>query len=654
MATTKRGIRYPYGEDYDLDADVPEDLKKMAESTDEAIDDVEKNLEEKLGTYENTYDSTETYSIGSIVVYDKKIYECLQETTGEFDTTKWQEVTVKELIDKVEEITTDIEEEQATQNESIEELKTRVTELNQENEDLKNNQLTNIPPPATSHYLQDSADSRFRKFIPIGRTTQESDPTPENPVPIKNTGDNVNEFDKDDTTKILDMYINPSNNLISSSSNAKSFYIECEKNKEYTISRKAGQRFVVGTTTAIPTSGMTVNDKVYDMTADKLTIKTGSNDNYIICFYYLSSADTLSEEEIRNSIKVEKGTKATPYSPYGCGNVNEKIENFNIWDEELERGKINVTTGENASSSDNMRSKNFIPINSSFTYYLYNGSLLNVASSRMLGFFYDKDKNYISNTSVNNTTFVTPTNAKYLRFFCAADYGINYKNDICINVSNSALNGTYVPHSEQNISFPLAQGQKFYEGSHPADDEKVHHKWGEVVLDGTENWEQTSTATSGKYRWLLNVNNVKATSSTSEIPEIFSTHYKAVAFGGGNGTYNNVQGISVANYGSKIGIYDNTYNTDLNAWKAYLAEQYANGTPVRVVYQLAEEQKEDFTEEQQTAWEQIKKARTYKNITHISSEDETPANVEIEYVVDINTIDDRITALEAKVDLLEE
>lgn len=108
-----------------------------------------------------------------------------------------------------------------------------------------------------------------------------------------------------------------------------------------------------------------------------------------------------------------------------------------------------------------------------------------------------------------------------------------------------------------------------------------------------------------------------------------ASKFKCTHFISANGT-TIVNGISGTKYATYINANIDGV-TSLATFKTWLAEQYANGTPVKIQYKLAEEKTEDFTEEQKTAWEQIKKARTYKNITHISSEDETPAELKIQY-----------------------
>ena len=679
MATTKRGIRYPYGEDYDLDADVPEDLKKMAESTDEAIDDVEKSLEEKLGTYANTYDSTKTYSIGSIVVYDKKIYECLEETTGKFDTTKWQEVTVKELIDKVEEITTeivseveeeikpsieevkqeisDIEEDQVTQNESIEELKTRVTELKEENEDLKNNQLTNTPEVATSHYLQDSADSRFRKFIPIGRTTQEST-TGRNLVyntllPKTASGVTITYDASRDVYKLSG----------TATANANAYIIDytvsivslnSNESIEFYIERVSGTKKVQFMCYFVPDDESAKDYTYYTILNENQTgivrnVKTPNKSGKLAYVQFYLASGTTYNDEVR--IMVSKTLNAT-YEPYtggepapspnypqdikntgDNGSVNEKVQNKNLFDKtKATNGYINFNDG-SFTASEQYTSSDYIQIEEGQQYY---SNYLTFSSSSFGLAFYNKNKKYIRGSQLINKITV-PDNAEYIRF-CVRNS--NYSSGTYITDINTLyfVKGNsptdYVPHAEQNISFPLAEGQKFYEGSYPDDDdEKVHHKMSERVFDGSddESWSLQSINSNGIANFAIGLADYSGRDENLSLCDYFSSQSTPIAQTTNEGYYLT---ISKTLY---IRIKSTTASTvaELRTW--------LSNHNMKFQYELAEEQTEDFTEEQKTAWEEIKALRTYKNITHISSEDETPANVDITYVRDLETVINNLT-----------
>ena len=103
---------------------------------------------------------------------------------------------------------------------------------------------------------------------------------------------------------------------------------------------------------------------------------------------------------------------------------------FNQWDEETELGTLNYSTGQPSSSSTQLRTKNAIRVIPNQTYYIK-------TPQDAIVFCYE-DENYSSFISrigvLKNTTFIIPSNAKYIRFVLSNDYGTIYKNDICLNL----------------------------------------------------------------------------------------------------------------------------------------------------------------------------------------------------------------------------
>ena len=78
--------------------------------------------------------------------------------------------------------------------------------------------------------------------------------------------------------------------------------------------------------------------------------------------------------------------------------------------------------------------------------------------------------------------------------------------------------------------------------------------------------------------------------------------------------------------------------------KTFLSSQKEAGTPVVVEYELAEEEVETYTEEQQKAYEQIKNAKSYDGQTNIYCENETSAIIEAEAYANINSIINNLQA----------
>lgn len=80
--------------------------------------------------------------------------------------------------------------------------------------------------------------------------------------------------------------------------------------------------------------------------------------------------------------------------------------------------------------------------------------------------------------------------------------------------------------------------------------------------------------------------------------------------------------------------------------KAYLKAQYEAGTPIKICYPLVTPIDLELTSEQKAVAKQIKETlHTYKNVTHIYSDDEISPIVNVEYAKDLNTTISNIQAL---------
>ena len=160
-----------------------------------------------------------------------------------------------------------------------------------------------------------------------------------------------------------------------------------------------------------------------------------------------------------------------------------KSVGVNAWDEEIESGYIDTTNGNKVGTSDAYRrSVNMIEVISGAEYYI------NATGARL--FFYDADGNFIQYYGMPNDQpgkFSVPSNASFLAFFTQKEY---YKTDICINLSDAAINGKYYPYIKRvedlsiiNKYFP--SGMKSAGSAH---DEirynKARGKWEKVVRIG--------------------------------------------------------------------------------------------------------------------------------------------------------------------------
>lgn len=120
-----------------------------------------------------------------------------------------------------------------------------------------------------------------------------------------------NWFNKNNISKINAVVDTSS---ITANSSAKSFYIKIEPDT-YTVSRKViGTRFVVGTTVNLPIAGETIMDRKVNNEGSSITLTTSKNANYLVVYYLYNSSE--NEQEILDSIQIERGSKATEKKSY--------------------------------------------------------------------------------------------------------------------------------------------------------------------------------------------------------------------------------------------------------------------------------------------------------------------------------------------------
>ena len=240
--------------------------------------------------------------------------------------------------------------------------------------------------------------------------------------------------------------------------------------------------------------------------------------------------------------------------------------------------------------------------------------------------FYDKNKNFISSfKSVLTSDIVDiPENAEYVRF-CF----VKASNDIeTFQLELDEKQTTYEPYKEQTVTFPLGT-QKLMEDGYLGDD-GIHNKRKQIVLTGNENWHRQST----EHINVLNLYLILEKKGINRDSVLCSVAKQNASCGQNNDSIANICNLNSQLTNFLIDLDLNEF-ADITAWKAYLAEQYSAGTPVIVEYEMQEEETTAYTSEQQTAYNNLQKLKTYRTVTNISNNQDT--NMQLTYKMDLQT-----------------
>ena len=228
-------------------------------------------------------------------------------------------------------------------------------------------------------------------------------------------------------------------------------------------------------------------------------------------------------------------------------------------------------------------------------------------------------------TIADNFTAIKSIELRFNRQYTPFTDTTTVINYAMLELDSTATN--YESYKSQVETFPLGEGEKLYQGSFLSDD-GIHHTRKQVVFDGSddEGWKEytASGEYSGGLHCYFGLYNMLRDSKKA-LSSSMCSHFK------NPGTWVIVP--SVAKYGTyqdNPNTFDRYFITDiptLSEWKNWLAEQYANGTPLILEYELAKPETVPYTAEQQEAWNKIKNLTLFEGVNHISSD----ANMVLKY-----------------------
>lgn len=567
-----------------------------------------------------------------------------------------------------------IEEEQTTQSTEIQEL---IEENKRLREDLNNSTIT-ASNSGENITINDSAEARFKKLKISGNTYQETDdtkPSLDIESPIRNCGDNVNLLDLSKCS-FLCCTLNKDNKSITSNLNNDSDYCEISTTElNNKILKSAGKDFTFSIGKVIEERrisfviyGNRSNGARYQEVnatfSSYVTIKVADDFTSIdrLSLRFNRSKDSSKITDTETTIpysKLEEGTKATPYSPYGCGNMNFKIQNknwFNINDEysksnedfkcEIENNILRLTT----IKENTVQYVGYIISNlddsKTYTLSFKARKIIKGAEGNSvirIAIYYSNDGNdYTYKGAASQSDIIsgkeyklsiTFGKYKYCRLYIYNNPGSSTTNigditeyyDIQFEENKET---EYTPHQEQSFSFPTKEGQVFHKDDYLADNE-THHKRKTREFDGTEGWNLSELSAENVERFSLVLSDIIKNPENSLCSHFsyLNNHDDREHFR--IGTISGINKLLVIYIKKSIA-------SNLEELKAFLADQKSKGIPLKLEYELEEEIIEPYSPEQQEVWDKIKNtANTYKGVTHIFSEDEISPEFEEEHLVDL-------------------
>ena len=609
------------------------------------------------------YDNSIQYSLFDLINYNGSSYIAKDNTIGNLPTNSqyWQLIAEK--------------------GETGEVSQTQFDDLQEQVKDKENNQLTGTAE-GTEIDLTDSADSRVKEMkAPQGNSTQEttegyniidtSNYTTETKNGVTVTRNNDGSLKLSGTASIATAFAYYFDEIIVTGN-----YLE-EIIVDGTITGNLTHNFRTATTKVTTDLILESNTtKTKQFTLENQTINNGflyfpSNCTVNCTIYPMLIQGTTSKpyEKYTNGASPNPNYEQPIKSAGDNGFINDKVVNENLL-EITENSMLvhcsyvsGVNTNEykllctasdmyindiqNIGTAYNKaRNGNLIPCAYGDTIYFDIGNSLFAKN-----YFNEYDENFISlgnyNKSMSSGTY-TPTNSncKYvtLRFGYGANAQAGTTYTLAPIISKIPIS-SYIPHKNQTFSIPTQQPMRsigttrdcFFKNTQDSeyyDSNLEENKWYErhpifrYILQSSNITAFNTTYNRFDYLDLTSSELQSSSEGLSNVATILIT-------GSVNKTNTNKMTIRSHTGG---GFYVYGWLDGITSKQE--AETYLDNHNIYIDALLVTPTNLPCTEAQTEALEAYMKARTYKNVTHIYTEDEVPAYIELEYIKDLEQVID--------------
>lgn len=517
-------------------------------------------------------------------------------------------------------------------------------------------------------YFWNAIKEKFASKIPTktatGSTIEITDASSNKAKGLRVYGDSKQEtrsgknlFNVDTITE--NTYLNYNGNSGASTVSNVSDFMPVEANKQYIFS------FNYETLMAENERGVAFfdSDKIIDSSipfsyspTSKKFIYTASKNGYLRVTYDKNCTE----------IQFEEGNVRTTYEKYGVSpsinfpaeiqNVTSNIEvstsNKNLLDISGVNSSIygvNYIAEENGSllmngkkiggNNSNFNKQTKIMLNSGSyvcSYEILSGSIkkddVNVSIKMYLVNSVDNSSVMIGELGANNKYKfdITKDGIYYLRLGIYSDNVVFDNAKVIIQIEKSSVATSHIKHRGQNVTFPLAEGQKLYKDSYLAED-GIHHKRFQVILDGDETITKHTTYNTSNYSCFYYNMSKKVIKPSSQYGKagVLCSHLEERSWISVYSEKKDEDGFAVSrdnDYTLFIKI-SNSIASTVEELKNWLSQ---NNMTFEFILQT--EEVEAYTEEQKEAYNKLQQIETYRDVTHVNAmSEELEAIIEVEY-----------------------